>query len=233
MARGARVEGPRSGRPVTEGFGDDEWKLRGEIVERCRELNARGLNQGSSGNISARCGEGLLISPSGLPYDVMQPEHVVPLRFDGSWEGGLRPSSEWRFHRDVLAARPEVNAVVHAHPLYCTSIAIQGLDIPPLHYMIAVAGGDTIRCAPYATFGTQELSDHALAALEGRSACLLANHGALVVGGNLAGAMWLLVEVETLAHQFFNALQLGGPKLLGEEQMREVFERFGHYAKGR
>ena len=220
-------------RAVTAGFGADEWQLRAEIVERCRELNARGLNQGSSGNISARCGEGLLVSPSALPYDAMQPEHVVAMRFDGSWEGRLRPSSEWRFHRDVLAARPEVNAVVHAHPLYCTSIAIQGLDIPPLHYMIAVAGGDTIRCAPYATFGTQELSDHALAALEGRSACLLANHGALVVGGNLAGAMWLLVEVETLAHQFFNTLQLGGPKLLDEAQMREVFERFGSYAKGR
>ena len=121
--------------------------------------------------------------------------------------------------------------MIHAHPLWCTTIAIQGLDIPPLHYMIAITGGDTIRCAPYATFGTQELSDHALAALEGSNACLLANHGVLVVGGNLAGAMWLLVEVETLAHQYFNTLLLGGPRLLSEEQMRDVFARFGSYGK--
>jgi L-fuculose-phosphate aldolase len=221
-----------SGRAQTAGFGEKEWKLREEIVTRCRELNSRGINQGTSGNISARCGEGFLISPSGFPYDLMEPEHVVPMRFDGTWEGALKPSSEWRFHRDILQARPELPAVIHAHPIYCTSIAIMGLDIPPLHYMIAVAGGDTIRCAPYALFGTQELSDHAVKALEGRSACLLANHGVIAAGGNLAGAMWLLVEVETLAHQYFNTLQLGGPKLLGEVQMRELFEKFGAYAKG-
>jgi L-fuculose-phosphate aldolase len=209
-------------RPITAGFADTEWKLREEIVARCRELNERGINQGTSGNISARCGEGFLISPSAFPYELMQAEHVVPMRFDGSYEGKFKPSSEWRFHRDILEARPELQAVIHAHPIYCTTIAIKGLDIPSLHYMIAVTGRDVVKCAPYATFGTEELSKNAVAALEGGNACLLANHGVIVTGGNLAGAMWLLVEVETLAHQFFNTLQIGGPNLLTPEQMDDV-----------
>jgi L-fuculose-phosphate aldolase len=219
--------------PITPGFAKFEWKLRAEIVARCRELNERGINQGTSGNVSARCGEGILISPSAFPYELMQAEHVVPLRFDGSFEGRHKPSSEWRFHRDILQARPDVQAVIHAHPLYCTTLAILGLDIPPLHYMIAVTGGDSIRCAPYATFGTEELSRHAVEALGRSNACLLANHGVIVTGGNLAGAMWLLVEVETLAHQFFNTLQVGGPKLLTTEQMADVRARmFGGYGAG-
>ncbi len=212
-------------RPITPGFAKNEWKLRQEIVTRCRELNERGINQGTSGNISARCGEGFLISPSAFPYELMQPEHVVPMRFDGSWEGKLKPSSEWRFHLDILAARPDVQAVIHAHPMYCTTVAILGLDIPPLHYMIAVTGGDSVRCAPYATYGTEELSRHALEALGKGNACLLANHGVIVTGGNLAGAMWLLVEVETLAHQYFNTLQVGGPVLLTPEQMQAVRDK--------
>ncbi len=216
------VEAKRQGPPVTAGFADDEWQLREEIVARCRELNDRGINQGMSGNISARCGEGFLISPSGFPYERMRPEHIVAMRFDASWEGKLRPSSEWRFHLDILSAREDVHAVIHAHPMYCTTVAILGLDIPPLHYMIAVTGGDSIRCAPYATFGTEELSKNALEALHGRQACLLANHGVIVTGGNLHGAMWLLVEVEALAHQYFNTLQIGGPKILSEEQMQDV-----------
>ena len=207
---------------ITKGFADNEWALREEIVARCRELNTNGLNQGTSGNISARCGEGFLISPSSFPYESMQPKHIVPMRFDASHAGKLKPSSEWRFHLDILQARPEVQAVIHAHPIYCTSIAIKGLDIPALHYMIAVTGRDVIRCAEYATFGTQELSQNALAALEGGNACLLANHGVIVTGGNLTGAMWLLVEVETLAHQYFNTLQIGGPNLLSDEQMQDV-----------
>jgi L-fuculose-phosphate aldolase len=162
----------------------------------------------------------------------MQPEHIVPMRFDASYEGKLRPSSEWRFHLDILAARDDVHAVIHAHPIYSTTVAIMGLDIPPLHYMIAVTGADTIRCAPYATFGTQELSQNAVAALEGSNACLLANHGVIVTGGNLAGAIWLLVEVETLAHQYLNTLQLGGPRLLTPEQLADVRKAMmGGYAK--
>jgi L-fuculose-phosphate aldolase len=225
-------EGNSQDRPVSEGFADDEWALRQEIVTRCRELNERGINQGMSGNISARCGDGFLISPSGFPYERMQPEHIVPMRFDASWEGKLRPSSEWRFHLDILQSREDVHAVIHAHPMYCTTLAIMGLDIPPLHYMIAVTGGDSIRCAPYATFGTEELSKNALEALHGRQACLLANHGVIVTGGNLGGAMWLLVEVETLAQQYVNTLQLGGPRLLDEQQLAEVRKAmFAGYAK--
>jgi L-fuculose-phosphate aldolase len=229
-------------KPLTPGFAKNEWKLRQEIVERCRELNDRGINQGTSGNISARCGEGFLISPSSFPYELMQAEHVVPMYFDGTYQkatdlesrGGpaVKPSSEWRFHLDILKARPELQAVIHAHPTYCTTLAILGLDIPPLHYMIAVAGADTIRCAPYATFGTEELSHNALEALGKANACLLANHGVIVCGGNLAGAMWLLVEVETLAQQFFNTLQVGGPKLLSAEQMDDVRKAMmGGYGK--
>ncbi len=219
-------------RPQTPGFAKNEWDLRAEIVARCRELNDRGINQGTSGNISARCGDGFLISPSGFPYDLMQPKHVVAMHFDASWEGKIKPSSEWRFHLDILRERRDVQAVVHAHPMYCTTLAILGRDIPPLHYMIAVTGRDSVRCAPYATFGTQELSENALAALDGGNACLLANHGVIVTGGNLAGAMWLLVEVETLAQQYVNTLQLGGPTLLTAEQMADVRKAMmGGYAK--
>jgi L-fuculose-phosphate aldolase len=223
-----------SDKPITSGFAKNEWQLREEIVERCRELNARGLNQGTSGNISARCGEGFLISPSSFPYELMQAEHVVPMRFDGSYEGKLKPSSEWRFHLDILVARADVHAVIHAHPMYCTTIAIQGLDIPSLHYMIAVTGRDFVKCAPYATFGTEELSKNAVAALEGGNACLLANHGVIVTGGNLGGAMWLLVETEVLAQQFFNTLQIGGPKLLTPEEMQDVRKAMmGGYGKAK
>jgi L-fuculose-phosphate aldolase len=220
--------------PVTQGFAKNEWKLREEIVARCRELNGRGINQGTSGNISARCGEGFLISPSSFPYEMMEPKHIVPMRFDGTYDGEFKPSSEWRFHLDILAARSDVQAVIHAHPIQCTTVSILGHDIPPLHYMIAVAGADTIRCAEYATFGTEELSRNALAALGTSNACLLANHGVIVTGGNLAGAMWLLVEVETLAHQYTNTLALGGPKLLTEEQMADVRKAMmGGYGKAK
>ncbi len=211
-----------TGKAIAKGFSDDEWELREEIATRCRELNDRGINQGTSGNISARCGEGFLISPSSFPYESMQPEHIVAMHFDGTHEGAFKPSSEWRFHRDILRAREDVRAVIHAHPIYCTSIAIKGLDIPALHYMIVATGGDVIRCAEYATFGTQELSHNALTALDGANACLLANHGVIVTGGNLADAMWLLVEVETLAHQYFNTLQIGGPNILSSEQLQDA-----------
>ena len=218
--------------PITKGFAKNEWKLREEIVRRCRELNERGINQGTSGNISARCGEGFLISPTSFPYEMMQAKHVVAMRFDGSYVGEFKPSSEWRFHLDILAARPDVQAVIHAHPIHCTTVAILGHDIPPLHYMVAVTGADTVRCAKYATFGTQELSANALEALGASNACLLANHGVIVSGGNLAGAMWLLVEVETLAHQYVNTLALGGPKLLSAEQMADVRKAMmGGYGK--
>src|SRR6202161_2397481 len=142
--------------------------------DACRRMNALGINQGTSGNISLRHDAGMLVTPTSVPYETMQPEQIVFMGLDGSFDPRQRPSSEWRFHLDILKARPEVNAVVHAHPPYATTLAIMGLEIPPVHYMIACAGGDTIRCAPYATYGTQQLSEHAVKALEGRAACLLA-----------------------------------------------------------
>ncbi len=202
---------------------------RRSIIDACRSMNALGVNQGTSGNISLREGDGLLITPTSMPYDVMQPEDIIEMRFDHSVVGNGRPSTEWRFHLDILRARPEVNAVVHAHPVYCTTLAIMERSIPPIHYMVCAAGGDTIRCAPYATFGTQELSDNALAALEDRKACLLAHHGMIAVGDSLRSAMWLAVEVENLAHQYFNCLQLGEPPLLTPKEVQNVAARIANY----
>lgn len=207
----------------------EELKQREAIIAACLEMNQSGLNQGTSGNISVRWGEGLLITPSGLPYRQMQPDDIVFLRMDGSYEGRNRPSSEWRFHRDIMASRPEVGAVVHAHPTYCTILSIQQREIPAIHYMIAAAGGPSIRCAPYATFGTEELSQNALEALEGRNACLLANHGMIATGPNLDKAMWLAVEVETLARQYVGCLQIGEPNILSDEEVSRVLERFKDY----
>lgn len=211
----------------------EERSLRQEIISACLRMESSGLNQGTSGNISVRWRDGLLITPSGLPYDEMEPEDIVYLQMDGSFEGPLRPSSEWRFHRDIIEARPEVNAVVHAHPTYCTILAIQGREIPAIHYMIAAAGGSTIRCAPYATFGTEELSHSALAALEGRSACLLANHGMIATGPSLKKALWLAVEVETLAQQYVGSLQIGEPRILPDEEIQRVLEKFRDYGPRR
>ena len=205
-------------------------KKRQSIIDACRSMNALGINQGTSGNISLRDGDGFLITPTSTPYEGMKPEDIVAMRFDQTVVGEGRPSTEWRFHLDILRARPEANAVVHTHPIYSTTLAILGRGIPPLHYMIAAAGGDSIRCAPYATFGTQELSDNAVAALADRKACLLAHHGMIAIGPTLQSAMWLAVEVENLAHQYFNCLQLGRePPLLTPEEMANVAERAANY----
>jgi len=171
----------------------------------------------------------MLITPSAVPYEAMTPEQIVLMDFDGGFAPGQKPSTEWRFHLDIFKARPEINAVIHAHPPYATTLAIMNMDIPPIHYMIAVAGGDSIRCAPYATFGTAELSRHAVAALEGRLACLLAHHGMIATGPSLAKAMWLAVEVETLARQYHGCLQIGTPPLLSGAQIEEVRERMKGY----
>ncbi|MGE5767011.1 MAG: class II aldolase/adducin family protein [Bacteroidota bacterium] len=195
-------------------------------------MNASGINQGTSGNVSARCGGTLLITPSGLPYDAMTPDDIVAMpldRDDGSHEGGLAPSSEWRFHHDILWARPEVGAVVHTHSTYATALAICGREIPAVHYMIAAAGGPTIRVAPYATYGTAELSRNALEALEGRSACLLANHGVIATGPTLGRALWLAGEVETLAKQYVLAQALGKPRILPDDEIARVVEKFKSY----
>jgi L-fuculose-phosphate aldolase len=206
-----------------------ERAKRQSIIDACLQMNQMGINQGTSGNISLRHGEGMLITPTGTPYEAMKPEQIVFMKLDTPPDAGQRPSSEWRFHRDILRARPEVNAVVHAHPPYATIVAIMGKEIPPIHYMIACAGGDTIRCAPYATFGTEALSKHAVAALDGRSACLLAHHGMIAIGPSLARAMWLAVEVETLARQYHGCLQIGKPPLLSKAEIENVRTRMAGY----
>src|SRR5436190_11486274 len=208
---------------------ETDREKRQSSSEACRSMNALGINQGTSGNISLRHGEGMLITPTSTPYEAMRPEQIVFMGMDGSHDAAQRPSSEWRFHLDILKARPEINAVVHAHPTYSTILAIMGLEIPPIHYMIACAGGDSIRCAPYATFGTQELSEHAVRALEDRLACLLEHHGMIAIGPSLSKAMWLAVEVETLARQYHGCLQIGTPRLLPKEEIKNVLGRMAGY----
>ena len=214
---------------------DSEYSLRKEIIATCLAMERKGINQGTSGNVSARWQEGLLITPSGLPYETMAPEEIIYLEMDGTPHGPHSPSSEWRFHRDILRARPDVHAVVPAHPAYCTAHAILGREIPAVHYMIAAAGGSTIRCAPYATFGTDELSAAAVKALEKRWACLLANHGLIACGVTLRKALWLANEVEVLAKQYFLSLQLGEPVVLSDEEMATVVAKFqtGYGPKGK
>jgi len=209
----------------------DEPTLRRTLVDACRAMNALGINQGTSGNISVRHGATMLISPSATPYDAMRADQVAAMPLDDApgaegWRGPLKPSTEWRFHRDILRARPDIGAVVHSHPTFCTTLAIARRDIPACHYMVAAFGGADIRCADYATFGTQELSDHALRALEGRNGCLLANHGMIVCGPTLARAMWLAVELEAIARQYYHSLLIGGPHLLSDAQIADTARKF-------
>jgi L-fuculose-phosphate aldolase len=210
----------------------DQGVLRAQMVDTCRRMNSSGINQGASGNLSARSGTGFLITPTSLPYDRMQPEDIVEMDFDGAYEGRHRPSSEWRFHRDILTSRPDVNAVLHCHSVYATTLACHHKSIPSFHYMTGVAGGSDIRCAPYATFGTQELSDHALVALEGRLACLLAQHGQIALGKDLEHALWLAIEVETLSRIYVQALPLGEPPVLGDAEMGRVIRKMQQMSYG-
>jgi L-fuculose-phosphate aldolase len=207
-----------------------ERTKRQSIIDACRRMNELGINQGTSGNISLRHKDGMLITPTSMPYETMKPSQIVFMKLDGSLDAKQRPSSEWRFHRDIFKVRAEVDAVVHAHPPYATILAIMGLSIPPIHYMIACAGGDTIRCAPYATFGTEELSQHAVTALANRSACLLAHHGMIAIGPSLSKAMWLAVEIESLARQYHGCLQIGKPPLLSKEEIEKVRLRMAGYS---
>jgi len=207
--------------------------LRQQVCDTMRQLDAQGLNQGTSGNASVRgSGDRLYVTPSALPPECLTAADIVDMDFEGGWHcpnSPRKPTTEWRMHRDVLAARPETHAVVHAHSPWATALSCLRRDIPPFHYMVAVAGGRDIRCADYATFGTQALSDAATAALDGRDACLLANHGILALGKTLPKALALAVEVETLAAQYMRALQVGEPVLLSDAEMAEVFEQFKDY----
>jgi L-fuculose-phosphate aldolase len=207
-------------------------RLRKQVIATARAINDSGLNPGKAGNVSVRVPTGFLITPTGIGYAKLKPAHIVRVGMNGKvTDGQLRPSSEWRIHRDIYAAREDAGAVVHAHPAYATALACTRRDIPSFHYMVAVAGGDNIRCAPYATFGTQELSDLALAALEGRRACLLANHGLVALGADLDAAFALAVEVEFLARQFHLSLQAGGARLLTDAEMKMVTEKFTTYGQ--
>ena len=210
----------------------NERETRQRIIDLCIEMNATGLNQGTSGNISARFDGAMLITPSGVRYDDLEPDAIVRMHLDDgepTWEGDLKPSSEWHFHRAILRAKPEQGAIVHTHSTFATVLSIGRRDIPACHYMIAAFGGPTVRCADYATFGTPELSDNVLRAMADRSACLLANHGMIACGVDLDKAMWSAVELETLARQYYHALQLREPFILDDAEMARVAEKFKSY----
>jgi L-fuculose-phosphate aldolase len=207
----------------------DTRALRLAVVRTARRMNALGINRGKSGNVSARIGGGFLVTPSALPYDETDAEDIVAVGEEGAARGRRKPSSEWRFHRDIYAARSDAAAIVHTHSPFATTLACLDRGIPAFHYMVAVAGGSDIRCAPYSTFGTQALSDHAVAALAGRKACLLSHHGMIALGASVAAALALAVEVETLAEMYCRALAIGEPALLGEEEMHAVVDKFAAY----
>ncbi|MCL2874851.1 MAG: class II aldolase/adducin family protein [Betaproteobacteria bacterium] len=206
--------------------------LAGELLAVARALKEQRLNVGSSGNVSARCDDGFLITPSGRLPERCSVADMVWMTMGGVGAGGLAPSSEWRIHRDIYAGVSGVGAVVHAHSLFATALACQRVDIPSFHYMIARFGGNSVRCTAYATFGTEALSKNVLAALAGRNACLLANHGMVVCGRDLEHALAQAIELETLCEQYWYACQPGPLVLLSEEEMAEVLERFRYYGDG-
>ena len=210
---------------------NNDLSIRTSIVEALQSMARLGINKGTSGNVSVRGENGFYVSPTGLAYAGMKPEHIVFMNWDGTFEGDVLPSSEWRFHRDILAERKELNAVVHTHSTNATAVSILGHDIPAIHYVIAAAGGNNIRCAKYETFGTAELGDAILKAMKGRRACLLAHHGTIAAGANLAKAMSLSVTVEEMASLYLACLQHGTPPILSDEEMERVIEKFKTYGQ--
>jgi L-fuculose-phosphate aldolase len=204
---------------------------RADVLATARAMNAADLNRGTAGNVSVRHGNGFLVTPTGMDYDESQPEDIPFVGIDGRADGRRKPSSEWRFHRDIYAARPEAGAIIHTHAPFATALACRGEAIPPFHYMIGRFGGTDIRCADYATFGTQELSDAMVEALDGRSACLMAHHGMVVFGKDLKQALALAVEFEALCEQYWRVLALGEVRLLPEEEMQRVIGKFRDYGR--
>ncbi len=216
-----------------------EFTLRQQIIATCRELERRGLNQGTSGNVSIRVSanpeDGFLLTPTALPYAVMQPEDIVHLKLDGTATGHRTPSSEWHLHLDILRQRRDASAIIHTHSRHATTLACLRRDIPAFHYLIALFGGNSIRCSGYATYGTPELSDHLLKALAGRQAALMGNHGLIVLGPSLERALTLTAEAETLAAMYLSALQVAEPVILPEKEIAKVREKlalYGHYGAG-
>lgn len=209
-----------------------EVALRAGVIETALTMSRRGLSPGRSGNVSARCGSGLLITPTGVAYEQLRAADIVFVARDGTVaQGALKPSSEWRFHLSAYAARPDMAAIVHTHSLHATVLACAHKPIPAFHYMVAVAGGSDIPLVPYATFGTEELSQHVARGLAERNACLMANHGQIACGKSLAAALELAFEVEVLAEQYYKVLTLGAAHVLGETEMREVLVRFASYGQ--
>ncbi len=217
---------------MTDAGAPRDRKLQEAVISACRELTRLRLTHGTSGNISLRRDERqFFVSPTGMGYDTLEADDIPLVNLDGRWFGRRLPSSEWRFHRDIFKSRNDVGAIVHTHSMNATALACTGRGIPAFHYMVAVAGGVDIRCAPYYTFGTQSLSDAAVAALEGRKACLLANHGVIAVGADLPAALALAGEVENLAAQYCAALALGDVRILDEADMHPVIDKFRTYGK--
>lgn len=210
-----------------------EADVRQDVIDACLEMNANGINQGTSGNVSIRFEDRMLISPSATPYAKMTRDMIASVdlsgEMTGEWDGPRKPSTEWRFHWRLMKNRTDATAVVHAHPPYCTTLAILRKPIPSCHYMIAAFGGSDVRCAGYASFGTPELADLAIDAIEGRTACLLANHGMVVVGAGIEQAMWRAVELEAIARQYYQALMIGEPILLSSEEIDDTHRLFAGY----
>lgn len=209
-----------------------ENELRADLVARAKEMDASGLNRGASGNLSVRCGDRMLITPSAVPYPQLTADMIAALPLDGEygvWEGPLKPSTEWRFHLDLMRARPDIGAVVHTHAPWCTVLAIARKPIPAVHYMMAAFGGTEIPVCDYACYGTAELSAHVVKTMEGRAGCLMANHGMLTVAGTLSRACWLAHEMEALAHQHYHSLLIGGGHVLTDAQIADAAKGFASY----
>jgi len=209
---------------------------RKEVIKYSIKLNTTNLSPLRSGNISVRSiensVEGFLITPSGKKYDTLKEEDIVFVSNDGNHDTNLKPSSEWRFHKDIYLKKSDAKAIVHAHSPHASAVSAHRKDIPAFHYMIALAGGDSIKCAKYATFGTQELSDNIIDALENRKACLMSNHGQVAFGENLESAFELAEELENICHQYINTIKLGDPKILSSSEMDVILEKVKNYKKG-
>jgi L-fuculose-phosphate aldolase len=210
----------------------DEGALRVRMAQVMKAMDERGLNRGTSGNVSARCGEAMLVTPSGVPASLLTPEQMVLVQADGATApGALKPSSEWRMHQGLLERRPDINAVVHCHSRHATILACAGRPIPAVHYMVAVSGGTSVPVAPYATFGSPELAQAVVEALDGRYAALMANHGQIVVAPSLDFALAIAEEIEEQAAVYWGTLAIGGPTLLAEDEMTTILQRFKSYAQ--
>lgn len=209
----------------------EHLQQRQKVIDICRKMNAVGINQGTSGNVSARIDGGFLISPSGVPYDDLKPEQIVRMDLSGGYYGDWKPSTEWRMHMDIFDSRPEAGAVIHTHANHAAALSCLGEDIPAFHYMIGVTGGKSLRCAEYASYGTPELSANMLTAMTDRTACLLANHGFICFAADLDATLALAVEIETLCQQYAMAKQLGKPLLVDDAEMDVILKRFKSYGK--